>query len=115
MKVTPTGRRSAATRDPRWRFRLYVNDMTPRSRLAVGNLRRLCDEALPLECAVEIVDVHSYPELAKTLNIVALPMLVRMSPKPMRVAIGDLSTSLKLPGGPAVERLDSARKKGRQP
>jgi circadian clock protein KaiB len=72
-------------------LKLYVSGMTPRSRRAITNLQRLCDEFLAGRHALEIIDIYQQPALAKAAQIVAAPTLVKSLPLPLRRLIGDLS------------------------
>lgn len=74
-----------------WSLRLYVAGQTPKSVRAFDNLKRLCDEHLPGQCSIEVVDLVLNPRLAKEDQIVAIPTLVRKLPDPIRKIIGDLS------------------------
>jgi circadian clock protein KaiB len=81
---------SAAERKA-WELRLYVAGKTGKSVAAFENLKRLCDEHLPGEYRIEVVDLLVHPQLAKGDQIVAIPTLVRKLPPPIRKVIGDLS------------------------
>ena len=72
-------------------LRLYVAGQTPRSVLAIDNLRRLCDEHLSGRYQVEVIDLLVNPALARGDEILAVPTLVRKLPAPIRKIIGDLS------------------------
>ena len=74
-----------------WQLRLYVAGRTPRSLSAYANLKRICEEYLPNEFEIEVVDLIENPRLAKDDQIVAVPTLVRKLPEPIRKIIGDLS------------------------
>ena len=76
-----------------WDLRLYVAGETPRSRTAIANLRKICDEHLNGECRVEVIDVTKNPALARGDQILALPTLVRRLPPPLKRIIGDLSNA----------------------
>ena len=75
----------------RWDMRLYVAGQSPKSILAIENLRRVCDEHLPGRFRIEIIDLLENPELARAAEIIAVPTLVRRLPLPVRTIIGDLS------------------------
>jgi len=79
----------------RWRLRLYVADETPACVNSYANLKRLCEEHLRGRYSIEVVDVLENPRLARGDQIVAIPTLVRRSPQPRRVVIGDLSDTDK--------------------
>jgi circadian clock protein KaiB len=74
-----------------WRLRLYVSGESPHSLMAFANLKRLCDTYLPDRYRLEVVDLLEHPTLAHAEGIVAVPTLVRLSPRPARTVIGDLS------------------------
>jgi circadian clock protein KaiB len=70
---------------------LYVAGQTSRSRAAIENLKRLCDEHLHGAYEVEVIDLVKNPGLAREDQILAIPTLVRRLPEPMKKIIGDLS------------------------
>lgn len=74
-----------------WVLRLYVAGQSPRSLRALVNIRRICSERLPGRHDLEVIDLYQQPELAQDAQIVALPTLVKQSPAPRRMLIGDLS------------------------
>lgn len=71
-------------------LRLYVAGVTPKSLMAVSNLRKIC-ENLPVPYDLEIIDLVKNPALARDHQILALPTLVRSLPGPIRKVVGDLS------------------------
>lgn len=77
----------------RWELRLYVAGKTAKSLAAMENLKRICEEHLPGQYEIEVVDLLVYPQLAKGDQIVAIPTLVRKLPQPIRKVIGDLSNT----------------------
>ena len=76
-----------------FRFTLYVAGDSPRSRLAIANLRRLLEERLRGRSEFDVVDVQSSPDRAESARILTTPTLVKESPEPQRRIIGDLSDS----------------------
>ena len=72
-------------------LQLYIAGQSPKSILAIENLRRVCDEHLPGRYRIEVVDLLENPELARGEGIIAVPTLVRRVPLPVRTLIGDLS------------------------
>lgn len=81
---------------PEWQLRLYVAGQTAKSLQAFANLKRICEEHLPGQYHIEIIDLLENPQLAKGDQIFALPTLVRRLPEPMRKIIGDLSNTEKV-------------------
>ena len=74
-----------------WRLRLYVAGQTPKSIIALANLKLLCDTHLAGRYRIEVIDLVKQPHLARRDEIVVLPTLVRTLPAPIRKIIGDLS------------------------
>ena len=80
----------AAAPDARFVLRLYVSGMTARSRLAIENIHKLCQEHLAGRYDLQIVDIYQQPELAKEGQVIAAPTLVKALPPPVRKVIGDM-------------------------
>ena len=70
---------------------LYVAGNTPKSVLALKNLKKYCEEYLRGEYRIEVIDLLVNPQLAEGDQILAVPTLVRKVPVPIRKIIGDLS------------------------
>lgn len=81
--------------DEVWHLRLYIAGDSPKSRAALVNLRRICEEQLNGAYEIEVIDLLEQPKLAKTHQIVAIPTLIRQLPEPMKRVIGDLSDADK--------------------
>jgi circadian clock protein KaiB len=79
-----------------WYLRLYVAGQTPKSLHAFANLKKLCEENLAGRYEIEIIDLVEDPSLARSDDILAVPTLVRLLPKPLRKIIGDLSNSQRV-------------------
>jgi circadian clock protein KaiB len=62
---------------------------------AVHNLKRLCEEHLPVY-DLQIIDIYEDPLAAREEQIIAAPTLVKKLPKPLRRFVGDLSDTQKL-------------------
>ena len=77
--------------DSRWTFRLYVAGQAPRYETAQLHLKQLCEEYFTDNYVIEIVDLLEHPERARTNNVIAIPMLEKVSPEPALRIIGDLS------------------------
>src|SRR3954468_6533136 len=84
----PTGISAHADK---WNLRLYVAGQTPKSVRAFENLKRICEQHLPGQYSIEVVDLIVNPRLAKEDQIIPIPTLVRKLPDPIRKIIGDLS------------------------
>ncbi len=82
--------------DKEWELRLYVAGETQKSRTAIENLNRICEEHLKGRYHIEVVDLTKNPQLAAGEQIFAVPTLVRKLPEPIRKIIGDLSAEEKV-------------------
>jgi circadian clock protein KaiB len=51
----------------------------------------LCGRLIPGEFQLEVIDVTENPESIQSEQLLALPMLVRLNPLPVRRVVGDLS------------------------
>jgi circadian clock protein KaiB len=80
----------------KWELRLYIAGNTPKSVLALANLKKYCEEHMKDEYKIEVVDLLIQPQLAAGDQILAIPTLVRKVPVPIRKIIGDLSNEEKV-------------------
>ena len=79
------------SRDPRFKFRLYVAGETQNSARANANLTAFCAEHLPHRHEIEVVDVLQEPRRAMADSVFMTPTLIKLAPKPNRRLIGTLS------------------------
>ena len=77
----------------KWELRLYVAGQTPKCAAAFANLKKLCEEHMPGQYRIEVVDLLRNPQLARGDQIFAIPTLVRKLPQPIKKIIGDLSNT----------------------
>ena len=98
-----SGHDRCAPDESRYRLRLYIAGITPRSRRAVENLQRICSEHLRGSFDLEIVDIYQQPELASVDQVVAAPTLLKIAPLPLRRIVGDLSNERRVLHGLALE------------
>lgn len=75
----------------RYVLQLFISGLTPRSTLALATVRALCEEYLPGCYDLEVIDIYQQPAIARSEQVVAVPLLVRKLPNPTRRVIGDLS------------------------
>jgi circadian clock protein KaiB len=74
-----------------WELRLYVAGRSPRSVTAIRSLKQICETHLAGKYSIELVDLLENPQLCIDDQVVAIPILVRQLPTPIRKIIGDLS------------------------
>lgn len=77
-------------------LKLYIAGATPRSELAVHNLRQIRASYIHENFDLLIIDVLEEPQQAEDARILATPTLVREAPPPQRRIIGDLSDREKV-------------------
>lgn len=93
MKVPMTTSRLKVSRPraSKYLLRLYVNRSTSKSKLAVGNIQRMCEEHLKGRYDLEVIDIHEHAQLARDEQIVAVPTLIKRLPAPLQRLVGDMS------------------------
>ena len=87
----------------RYRLRLYVAGTNQNSFIAIQSLRQLCDEVLPGRVELEVIDLYQQPELASRDHIIAAPALIKISPLPRRMFIGDMTNQRRLLTGLGIQ------------
>lgn len=91
-KSTPRARTRQSSKKT-YQLRLYVAGQTPKSLAAFANLKKICEEHLPGQYEIEVIDLLKKPQLASGDQILAIPTLVRKLPSPIKKIIGDLSNT----------------------
>lgn len=90
-------RPNEATKMTGYLLELYVTGQTSKARVAMKNLRKICDSELgPEGYEVVVVDVLQDPERADAARVLATPTLIRRFPPPVCRVIGDLSDAATL-------------------
>ncbi|HXC61760.1 MAG TPA: circadian clock KaiB family protein [Nitrospiria bacterium] len=74
-------------------LKLYIAGQTPKSVIALANLKKICDEHLAGKFNIEVIDLLKNPSLAQGDQILAIPTLIRKLPQPIRKIIGNLSNT----------------------
>lgn len=77
-------------------LRLFITGASPNSSRAIANLKEICETHLKGNYELEIIDVYQQPLIAQREQVIALPMLIKMSPSPVRRLIGDMSDTEKV-------------------
>ena len=77
-------------------LRLFVTGTSPRTEIAVANLRRICEQELRGRYELQVIDVLEQPQLAEDEKVLATPTLIKQLPPPLRRVIGDLSDKDKV-------------------
>ena len=71
-------------------FRLYVAGESPNSKLAIANLKALCDKYFPHSPEAEVIDVFEDPSAALRDGVMVTPLLCVTSGSSVQRLIGDL-------------------------
>src|ERR1051325_9608328 len=93
-----------------YELRLYVAGNTPKSKTALANLKKYCEEHLKDQYKIEVIDLLVQPQLAEGDQIFAIPTLVKKVPEPIRKIIGDLSNEEKVLVGLSIRPVKELMK-----
>ncbi len=88
-------------------LRLYVVMSLPHSKEIVEQVRQILDAELAKHYTLKVFNVESDIRQAERDNILAVPALLRVEPKPVKKIIGDISDRDHL-----LSALDLPSKKG---
>ena len=77
-------------------LKLYISGMSVRSMEALQNIKNLCDEYLEDSFELEVIDIYKNPKAAEDQHIVFSPSLIKQSPLPRKILIGNLSDKEKV-------------------
>lgn len=91
-----TGEKGGGKPQKEWELKIYVAGETEKSKIAIENLRKVCDEHLKGKYHIEVIDLLKNPQLAAEEQIFAVPTVVRKLPEPLKKLIGDLSATEKV-------------------
>jgi len=90
----------------KYKLKLYVTGKTLKSERALAKLMRICDEDLDGTYEIVTIDLLEHPELAEDEKIIALPVVIKELPRPIRRVIGDLSDTESVLLGLDLEAID---------
>jgi circadian clock protein KaiB len=80
----------------KYKLSLYIAGKTQKAERAIRNLKKICDDELPGQYTVEIIDLLEHPHLAGDEQIIAVPTLIKKLPSPLRTLVGDLSDTARV-------------------
>jgi circadian clock protein KaiB len=66
-------------------------------------MRAFCEEYLKGRYHLEIIDVYQQPQIATKNQVIALPLLIKSFPLPLKRLIGDMSDKAKVMKGLDLE------------
>jgi circadian clock protein KaiB len=93
--------------EPNYILKLYITGATPNSVRAINNLKKICEKYLKNRYELEIIDIYQQPLIAKTEQIIALPLLIKISPLPLKRLIGNMSDTQKVLKGLELEPVNT--------
>ena|ERR1700740_2452258 len=79
-----------------YKLRLFVTGASPNSSRAIENLNVICETYLKGRYDIQIIDVYQQPLIAQSEQIIALPLLIKNGPGPLRRLVGDMSDTKKV-------------------
>lgn len=82
--------------DAHYTLRLFVAGASPNSVRAITNLKAICAEHLDGRHTLEVIDARHNAELAQREQVIALPLLIKDAPAPVRRLIGDMSDTARV-------------------
>jgi len=91
MKKPPKKTRPVDSRRATYVLRLYVSRSTVKSKLAIENIKRVCEQHLKGRYDLEVIDIYEHANLARDEQIVAVPTLIKRLPLPLQRLVGDMS------------------------
>jgi circadian clock protein KaiB len=77
--------------DKKYLLKLYIAGQTPKSTLAIVNIKKICEEHLKGRYTLEVIDIYQQPVLAEGEQIIAAPTLIKKLPPPLRRFIGTMA------------------------
>ena len=80
----------------RYVLKLYITGASPNSIKAIDNIKSICERYIKDNYELEIIDVHQQPVVAKTQQLIALPLLLKSQPLPVRRLVGNMSDTEKV-------------------
>jgi circadian clock protein KaiB len=78
-------------KDEHLKLCLYIAGDSYKSKAAIENLEKYCEQHLNNAYTIEVIDLLKHPHLAEGEQIVATPTLIKKLPAPVRLMVGDLS------------------------
>ena len=75
---------------------LFVSGTSTNSMNAITNIKRVCEMYLKNRYELKIIDIYQQPEELVSMQILAVPVLIKKFPLPEKRMIGDLSNTEKV-------------------
>ena len=79
-----------------YKFILFVSGMSLKSLRAIENIKKIGEDYFKSNFDLQIIDIRQNSYQATNYQIIAVPTLIKVSPAPPRIIIGDLSDTNKV-------------------
>ena len=81
---------------PVYELKLYITGASPNSTKAVINTKAFCEKYLKNRYQLQVIDVYQQPIVAQQEQIIALPLLIKVFPLPIKKLIGCMGNTHKV-------------------
>ena len=81
---------------PQYNLKLFITGASPNSIKAISNLKIICDKYLPGRYTLEVIDIYQQPEAAKKEQVIAVPLLIKSTPAPLKRLVGNMSDTAQV-------------------
>lgn len=82
--------------EPLYVLRLYITGASPNSIRAINNIKSICEKYIKGKYELDIIDIYQQPLVAQSEQVIALPLLIKLSPLPLKRLIGNMSDTEKV-------------------
>lgn len=89
-------KKESSQQDSKLSMKLFVSGASTNSVKAIANLKNIIEKYFDSKYDLEIIDVYQQPLKTREEQIIALPMLLKYFPLPVKKLIGDLSDTPKV-------------------
>jgi circadian clock protein KaiB len=83
-------------KEERYILRLYVAGNNHQSRIAIENVKKICEENLKGRYELDVIDIYQDRSANVDDLVLAAPTLIRHLPLPLRRVIGDMTRKDKV-------------------
>ncbi len=77
-------------------LKLFITGASPNSVRAINNIKNICEKYMKGKYVLDIIDIYQQPLLAQSEQVIALPLLIKLSPLPLKRLIGNMSDTEKV-------------------
>lgn len=63
---------------------LFVSGHSERAENAIATIKNICNDVLKGLCSFRVIDILEEPEKASEFNVLATPLLIKVSPQPIK-------------------------------